>query len=146
MHTLLFQVNLLNPLWHGTGDWPPSPFRLFQAMVAGAFGGRWAAEDEDAVGQRFEAFRWLERQPPPHISAPPRSECRHITSYVPNNDLDSVGGDPARVDEIRVEKVSSSTPDFPFVGLVLYPTLFTVSSFKSNYGAEQRNAAFSWRN
>ena len=107
MRSLLFHVNLLQPLWHGSGDWPPSPFRLFQAMVAGAFGGRWAAEDKDAQQQRSEAFLWLEGQQAPHISAPPRSECRRITSYVPNNDLDSVGGDPSRVEEIRAEKVIS---------------------------------------
>jgi CRISPR-associated protein Csb2 len=105
MHSLLFHVNLLHPLWHGSGDWPPSPFRLYQAMVAGAFGGRWAAEDKIAQERRSDAFRWLERQQAPHISAPPRSECRPITFYVPNNDLDSVGGDPARVEEIRAEKV-----------------------------------------
>jgi CRISPR-associated protein Csb2 len=76
-------------------------------MVAGAFGGRWAAEGKDAREQQSEAFRWLERQQAPNISAPPRSECRQITSYVPNNDLDSVGGDPGRVEEIRAEKVIS---------------------------------------
>jgi len=107
MRSLLFHVNLLHPLWHGAGDWPPSPFRLFQAMVAGAFGGRWAAEDKDVQEQRSEAFRWLEHQRAPEIAAPPRSQCRQITSYVPNNDLDSVGGDPGRLDEIRAEKVIS---------------------------------------
>jgi CRISPR-associated protein Csb2 len=106
MHSLVIQVNLLHPLWHGEG-WPPSPFRLFQAMVAGAFGGRWAGEDENAQEQRLSAFRWLERQQAPAISAPPRSLCRQITSFVPNNDLDSVDGDPRRVEEIRVEKVVS---------------------------------------
>jgi CRISPR-associated protein Csb2 len=107
MRSLLVHVNLLQPLWHGKGDWPPSPFRLFQAMVAGAFGGRWAAEDKEAHEQRVEAFRWLERQRAPEISAPLRSECRKITSYVPNNDLDAVGGDLRRVAEIRAEKVIS---------------------------------------
>src|SRR4051794_8523022 len=105
MRSLLLHINLLQPLWHGSGDWPLSPFRLFQAMVAGAFGGRWAAEDKNAQEQRSDAFRWLELQQPTHISAPPRSQCRPIRSYVPNNDLDSVGGDPRRVEEIRSEKV-----------------------------------------
>ncbi len=108
MHSLLFRLNLLHPLWHGAGDWPPSPFRLFQAMVAGAFGGRWAAEDEETRDQRSAAFCWLERQQPPEIAAPPRSQCRQITSYVPNNDLDAVGGDPRRVKEIPAEKVIRS--------------------------------------
>jgi hypothetical protein len=48
MRSLLIHISLLHPLWHGSGDWPPSPFRLFQAVVAGAFGGRWAAEDQIA--------------------------------------------------------------------------------------------------
>jgi CRISPR-associated protein Csb2 len=74
-------------------------------MVAGAFGGRWAAEEADAREQSSAAFRWLERQQAPEISAPPRSRCRQLTSFVPNNDLDSVGGDPRRVEEIRAEKV-----------------------------------------
>jgi CRISPR-associated protein Csb2 len=105
MRSLLIHVNLLHPLWHGSGDWPPSPFRLFQAMVAGTFGGRWAAEDVSAREQRSQAFEWLERQQPPDIVAPPKSLCQHITSYVPNNDLDAVGGDPRRVEDIRAEKV-----------------------------------------
>lgn len=108
MHSLLLHVNLLHREWHGLGDWPPSPFRLFQAMVAGAFGGRWAGEDQNAKEQRLQAFQWLERQQPPDIVAPPRSQCGQITSYVPNNDLDSVGGDPRRVEEIRAEKAISS--------------------------------------
>ncbi len=108
MQTLLVHVNLLHPLWHGMGNWPPSPFRLFQAMVAGAFSGRWASEDHEAQTRRSTAFRWLERQAPPHISAPPRSECRPIISYVPNNDLDSVGGDIRRVEKIRTEKAISA--------------------------------------
>jgi CRISPR-associated protein Csb2 len=65
------------------------------------------AEAKETQEQRSEAFQWLERQPAPHISAPPRSECRRITSYVPNNDLDSVGGDLGRVEEIRAEKITS---------------------------------------
>ncbi len=108
MRSLLIEVNLLDPLWHGAGDWPPSPFRLFQAMVAGAFGGRWVSENESARDQRALAFEWLEGQEPPDIVAPPRSRCGPITSYVPNNDLDAVGCDPHRIDEIRAEKVISA--------------------------------------
>jgi CRISPR-associated protein Csb2 len=77
-------------------------------MIAGAFGGRWVSEDDGARERHAHAFRWLESRQPPHISAIPRSECRQITFYVPNNDLDSVGGDPHRVEEIRAEKVVST--------------------------------------
>lgn len=107
MPILLIEVHLLQPLWHGAGDWPPSPFRLFQALVAGAYGGRWAGEGDDARNQRAAAFQWLERQNAPSIAFPPRSRVRRVTSFVPNNDLDSVGGDPNRVPDIRAEKTLS---------------------------------------
>jgi len=104
MAVLLIEVNLLEPVWHGVGDWPPAPFRLFQALVAGAYGGRWIAEDAQPAARRAEALQWLERQEPPRIAAPERKPCREITSFVPNNDLDAVGGDPRRVSDIRAEK------------------------------------------
>jgi CRISPR-associated protein Csb2 len=106
LRALLFEVRLLDGRYHGVGDWPPAPFRLFQALVAGAYGGRWRSEldaDKDA------AFRWLERLQPPHIAAPIKHEGRATTYFVPNNDLDSVGGDPARVSEIRIGKVVRPT-------------------------------------
>ncbi|MCB1743477.1 MAG: type I-U CRISPR-associated protein Cas5/Cas6 [Gammaproteobacteria bacterium] len=98
---LLIEVNLLGQRWHGVGDWPPSPFRLFQALVAGAYGGRWVAEDSEA---KDDAFRWLETLAPPTIAAPPKCELSSVTHFVPNNDLDSVGGDPRRISELRVAK------------------------------------------
>jgi CRISPR-associated protein Csb2 len=98
---LLIEVHLLDQRWNGVGDWPPSPFRLFQALVAGAYGGRWQAEDANS---RDVAFRWLEALPPPTIAAPPKAELRSTTYFVPNNDLDAVGGDPRRVAEIRTAK------------------------------------------
>jgi CRISPR-associated protein Csb2 len=104
MPVLLIEVHLLEPLWHGAVDWPPSPFRLFQALVAGAYGGRWVGEDDDAKKQRTEALEWLERQNPPDIAFPPRSRFRRVTSFVPNNDIDSVGGDLNKVPDIRAEK------------------------------------------
>jgi CRISPR-associated protein Csb2 len=101
----LIEVGLLHDRWHAVGDWPPSPFRLFQALVAGAYGGRWAAED---CASKDAAFRWLEGLPPPRIAAPPRRPLRPVTSFVPNNDLDAVGGDPARIAEIRTAKTSTA--------------------------------------
>lgn len=84
-HALLIEVRLLDGRYHGLGDWPPSPFRLFAALIAGAFGGRWVAEsrqDKDA------AFRWLEGLRQPEIVAPPARRARATTIYVPNNDSD----------------------------------------------------------
>jgi CRISPR-associated protein Csb2 len=99
---LLIEVRLLNGRYHGTGDWPPAPFRLFQALVAGAYGGRWRSERDD---EKDAAFRWLERLRPPNIAVPPKIDARATTYFVPNNDLDAVGGDPRRISEIRAGKI-----------------------------------------
>ncbi len=85
-------------------EWPPSPFRLFQALVAGAYGGRWAGEDGEALAAKDEAFCWLEGLHPPSVSAPAGKPLRPVTYYVPNNDADAVGGDPGRIGEIRSAK------------------------------------------
>jgi len=98
---LLIEVRLIEGRYHGAGDWPPSPFRLFQALVAGAYGGRWRSEPD---GEKDAAFRWLESLAPPHVAAPPKVDARATTYFVPNNDMDAVDGDPRRVSEIRVGK------------------------------------------
>ena len=82
----------------GTDGWPPSPGRLFQALVAAAARGA-NLPPEDA-----HALKWLEGLDPPRIAAPAARHRRAVKQFVPNNDLDSVGGDPARVSEIRVGK------------------------------------------
>jgi CRISPR-associated protein Csb2 len=90
---LCISVTLLDPLFHGQGDaeepeWPPSPMRLFQAMLAGSRcgcrNGRWSQATA-------EAFRWLERhsqQSPPWIIAPVARRGAGYTLFVPNNDAD----------------------------------------------------------
>jgi CRISPR-associated protein Csb2 len=122
---LMITVRLLEGRYHGVGDWPPSPFRLFQALVAGAYGGRWRAESESVQHQKDAAFVWLERLDPPHIAAPAKLDVRATTYFVPNNDLDAVGGDPQRIAEIRAGKIvrpilfSAETPflyAWPFDG------------------------------
>ena len=103
--SLLIVVRFHEGRYHGQEDcfdgadgWPPSPGRLFQALIAGAArGARLPPADELAL-------RWLERLDPPRIAAPVVRRGRAVKLYVPNNDLDSVGGDPARVTEIRVPK------------------------------------------
>ncbi|MFL7905036.1 type I-U CRISPR-associated protein Csb2 [Azospirillum argentinense] len=104
--TLVIEVRLLTGRYHGVGDWPPSPFRLFQALVAGAYGGRWAAEERSPAERLMKdtAFRWLERLPPPVIATPAHRPGRAVVHYVPNNDLDAKGGDPRRLSEIRTAK------------------------------------------
>jgi len=99
---LVIRVHLLDR-FHGMAlgapEWPPSPARLFQALVAAVGEGR-------RIGKRYErAFEWLERLPPPRIAVPPSTLGGAVSLWVPNNDLDSVHGDPARVGEIRVPKL-----------------------------------------
>jgi CRISPR-associated protein Csb2 len=95
---LFITVRFLDGRYHGNGSWPPSPFRLFQALVAGAYGGRWVAEPPE---DKDKALTWLERLPAPAIAAPSAERVRGVALFVPNNDLDMVGGDPARIAEIR---------------------------------------------
>lgn len=112
---LVVTVNLHLPRWHGVGDWPPSPLRLHQALLAGVCLGRGSAPDQAEI----EALAWLESQPPPSILAPFAVPGTRFTMFVPNNDLDSVGGDRARIAEIRDGKrvqpwLLTSPPQFRY--------------------------------
>ncbi len=62
-HSLLLSVRFHDGRYHGTGDWPPSPARLFQALVAAA-----AKPSLDDASR--DALAWLERQAPPTLAAP----------------------------------------------------------------------------
>jgi len=95
---LAIHVHLLDDRWHGRPEWPPAPFRLFQALVAAA------ARGDDLAEADAEALAWLEAREPPLIIAPVVVPGRGHATYVPNNDLDAVGGNPDRVGEIRVAK------------------------------------------
>ena len=84
--------------FHGADGWPPSPSRVFQALVSGAArGATLPLEDR-------RALEWLERLDPPRIAAPPVRRGRAVKLYVPNNDLDAKGGDPDKVGDIRIDK------------------------------------------
>ena len=106
-HALIVEVRLLADRWYGSGGWPPSPFRLFQALVAGAYGGRWRTGEEREPIEA--AFRWLECLPAPEVIAPRSRSLNSVAYFVPNNDLDVQGNDPRRVAKLRVEKVLKST-------------------------------------
>jgi len=93
-HTLLIAVRFHVGRYHGTRDWPPSPARLFQALVAAA------AKPALADASR-EALKWLEKLDAPTIAAPAMKLGQHVKLFVPNNDLDAKGGDIRRVAEIR---------------------------------------------
>jgi CRISPR-associated protein Csb2 len=83
-------VTFLDPLFHGKRDsdeaeWPPSPMRLFQALLAGARAGCRRLEWSESKAQ---AFRWLAGKQPPLMVAPEACLARSYSLYVPNNDSD----------------------------------------------------------
>ncbi len=86
---LCISVTFLDPLFHGKGDdepeWPPSPMRLLQALLAGA---RTGCHGNDWSDTRANAFRWLGERKPPLIIAPAALRSSHHTVFVPNNESD----------------------------------------------------------
>jgi CRISPR-associated protein Csb2 len=96
---LVLTISHYDGRYHGAPEWPPAPARVFQALVAGVARGStlpaWVAP----------ALEWLERLPPPVVAAPRARLGNPVDLFVPNNDADAVGGDPARVSEIRTKKL-----------------------------------------
>jgi CRISPR-associated protein Csb2 len=87
---LCISVTLLDPLFHGKGDrdepeWPPSPMRLFQTLLAGS---RTSCRNREWSDAKADAFRWLEKRKPPLILAPAARRAPAYTLFVPNNDSD----------------------------------------------------------
>ena len=83
---LVISVRLLDDRYHGSGSWPPSPFRLYQALMAAAYTGREASEQE------ITALRWLEQLPPPVVLSPASRQSTLTTCYVPRNGADAQQG------------------------------------------------------
>jgi CRISPR-associated protein Csb2 len=82
---LLLSIRFLNDRYHGLTDngeraeWPPSPFRVFQALVAGNARG-------PAIPESIRsALRWLESLDAPAIIAPQTQPGQVLLTYVPNN-------------------------------------------------------------
>lgn len=101
MSALCFSVTLLDGRFHGRAggdepEWPPSPWRLFQALLAGTHTGGHHAEWSDRCAQ---AFRWLERREPPIIIAPQQHLLNACRISVPNNDMNKVAEAWARSQE-----------------------------------------------
>lgn len=125
MDALVLNVRLHDRRYHGEGDWPPAPARLFQALVAGAgLSGPLGAREQDAL-------RWLENLPAPIIAAPRAQQVRRgVLLYMPNNDSDSIAGDPARMAKIRtatkVFRPHVFDGDSPFVYAWSLPTAVDV--------------------
>lgn len=82
----------LDPVFHGRRDggepeWPPSPLRAFQALVAAAAARHRRAGLPKAARA---ALGWLEGQPPPTVVAPPAVTGVGRSHSVPNNAMDVV--------------------------------------------------------
>lgn len=109
---LCFTVRFLRPCYHGRCDgakpeWPPSPLRFYQSLVAAA-AQRWCGAQfgEDAT----PSLQWLEQLPIHAILAsaaePAKAKYR---LYVPDNIADKVakswsGGRDASIADYRTEK------------------------------------------
>lgn len=126
---LHISVTFLHPTCHARlgkedaapNEWPPSPLRLFQAMVAGA-AARWAGDDGSTraaltAEAPVAALKWLENlctAAPPTILAPRGVTGQAAPRYVPNNSADLVASKWARGDtlatfEDRTKKVFRPT-------------------------------------
>lgn len=88
---LALSVTFLLPVYHGRrsedeAEWPPSPLRLFQALVC--------SEKRRATPAEFcatvrPALEWLTRSAPV-IDAPATTPGQHFRLSVPNNDMDVI--------------------------------------------------------
>lgn len=105
-------VHFLQPYSHGRGEdglpeWPPSPLRLFQALVASSVGRQ---GDPERRARAVAALRWLERQASPEIVAPPAMCTRApYRLFVPDNVGDKAAkawsmGRDASLADYRTEK------------------------------------------
>jgi CRISPR-associated protein Csb2 len=117
---------------HGEPEWPPSPLRLYQAIVA-ASAARW--NERRGLRHAEPALKWLEQLPPPVIIAPQAHESQGYRLYVPDNAGDLVGRSLSRggddsIANYRTEK-SIRPMVFPSEGAVhyLWPTTELPSGF-----------------
>ncbi|HEU0141638.1 MAG TPA: type I-U CRISPR-associated protein Csb2 [Bryobacteraceae bacterium] len=97
---------LLDPT--GPAEWPPSPFRLFCALVAGV------ARRGELERETGRVLAWLQNLEPPIIIAPRSKMGRAIRRYVPNND----GDNPRKLDrkdrlteKLTIPTLMSVNPD-----------------------------------
>lgn len=83
MNNLCITVTFLDRYYHGHGDlgpeWPPSPWRLYQSLLATA-----ASNNQDSL----EVFQWFESLETPQIMAPKTETGVKRKTYVPDNASD----------------------------------------------------------
>jgi CRISPR-associated protein Csb2 len=90
MNWLCVEVRYLFDKYHGSRgggrrpDYPPSPHRVFQTLIAAA------STNGDISAASKEALRWLEKQSAPQIMVPESTLGSRLTTFVPNNDMNVV--------------------------------------------------------
>lgn len=99
MPYLQISLTLPDETYHGQSDngkpeWPPSPMRLFQAMVATAARGEDGLSDEVS-----QALNWFAALPAPVIFTPRATFGIPLTTSVPNNSMDIVASAWSRGNE-----------------------------------------------
>lgn len=117
--SLCISIRFLLGRYHGQTDngrapeWPPSPLRLFQALVSAAHTGRGSSVLPDGMEA---ALCWLEQRDPPLIVTPTSHEATPYVISVPNNDHDVLakawaeGKKPAKTEaELRTMKTVRPT-------------------------------------
>src|SRR6058998_2029485 len=92
---LCISIRFLDGAFHGRADqgeseWPPSPLRVFQAIVA-ASAAHW--NERRSVRHAASALRWFEQLTFPTIITPQRKRvmARGYRLYVPDNVGDLLG-------------------------------------------------------
>ncbi len=107
MDNLCISITYLSPYFHGQGDygpeWPPSPWRLFQAILATA-----------ARNQRLDrgVFEWFEKLDPPIILSPSKDNgSKKIKTYVPDNASDVILNRQGRLSEKIIEPSIIKNPE-----------------------------------
>src|ERR1035437_1240076 len=86
---LCLTITFLDSRFHGRRDggepeWPPSPLRLYQAIVAAV------AAPTGSINHLDAALRWFETLRPPQIMAPTIRIGEPYRLSVPNNAMDLV--------------------------------------------------------
>lgn len=114
---LCISIRFLDGAFHGRTDygeaeWPPSPLRIYQAIVA-ASAAHW--NERRGVRHAAPALRWFEGLPSPVIvTPPPQRTATGYRLYVPDNVGDLAGkswsrGGDASIADYRTEKAVRPT-------------------------------------
>src|SRR5947209_11013455 len=105
---LCIATTFLGDHYHGR-EWPPSPARLFQALLAGARTGTYRQHWDEVE----PVLKVLERQPAPEMIARTPGNTGSYSIAVPNNDSDKAGREWAagrEFDPGRLRTMKTVTP------------------------------------